>query len=69
MDVLKLEDGMESIFSRIMKMTGIEERAGTVHVNKSSGLNLSVSFETKELIRKFYAADYKTFGYEENSMQ
>jgi len=69
MDVLRLEDGMESIFSRITKMTGIEEVTRAVHVNKSSGLNVSLSFEAKELIREFYSADFEAFDYEESSMQ
>ena len=63
MDVMKLEDGMQSIFSQMSKSIDINIPETSAHINKSTGLDISVGFESKELIRSFYASDFETFDY------
>ena len=58
MDVLRLEDGMESVFTRVSRMIDVNKIHCAAHVNKSTGLKISVGSGARELIRIFYKTTF-----------
>jgi len=66
MDVMKLEEGMDAIISRISRKIGISQLGDSVHRNKSKSLETSIGLESKELIKRFYKSDFETLGYSDN---
>ena len=63
MDVMKLEDGMDAIFARISEALGIDKMPVAAHANKSTEMNLTVSRDSKDLVRDFYKSDLEYFNY------
>ena len=63
--VLKLEDGMKSIVAHLEQVLDVQLSTESMHVNKSTELEISVSLESRGLIRKFYESDFNTFDYDE----
>ena len=63
MDVMKLEDGMDAIFARISEALGIDKMPVAAHANKSTEMNLTVSRNSKDLVRDFYKSDLEYFNY------
>ena len=65
-EVFKFEDGMEQITAQIAKTLGITppDKVPYQNARAEKARTLVWSIESIDLVRDFYAADFKTLGYD-----
>lgn len=65
-EVFKFEDGMEQITAQIAKTLGIAppDKVPYQNARAKKARKLTWSVESIDLVRDFYAADFKTLGYD-----
>jgi len=62
-EVFRLEDGLDKVFHRVTEVTGVRYSHSPEASNVAGSPPPSVSKADRNLIGKFYANDFKCFGY------
>ncbi len=63
-EVFKLEDGLGKVFQRLGEVTGADDAENPETRNVADAPKPSLSKADRNLIGKFYASDFRRFGYE-----
>jgi hypothetical protein len=63
-EVFRLEDGLDKVFQRLSEVTGADYAENPEARKVTDVLSQSVSKADRNLIGKFYANDFRRFGYE-----
>ncbi len=63
-EVFRLEDGLDKVFRRLSEVTGADYAENPEALNVADVPSQSVSKADRNLIGKFYANDFRRFGYE-----
>jgi hypothetical protein len=63
-EVFRLEDGLDKVFQRLGKITGVSYSNSPEIRKQSAQRQISVSKADRHLINRVYANDFKRFGYD-----
>jgi hypothetical protein len=62
-NVFRFEEGLQSIAARVATRLGVTTPTAVPHERRTDEAEIEVSRASLARIRRFYAADYETFGY------